>query len=710
MKQEKTADFAIRNSWLEADGNRTYLLITLGFVTAILWIVFAQFVMPAIIGSVYRGESFSLLNRAIKGQAEFPLEHYLQKWDSISMQVLWSGLAFWMLTLLTTSEGFFRQFVGEATPGTLGAIRMWTCAILLVTTLWEDLGSVAVLPLGYREDMGLMKILDELAIGFDRFLTNESALRLFQRATELLLFLGVIGWRTWIVVPLCAVSAFVLNGILREYSGFWHQNLVPIYVLAVLSFTPCGDGWSIDRLWKIFQGKAVPGSEKTSPVYGWARYACWVPIALTYAAAGLSKLRADGLYWMSATNMRTMLYEQTLYPRAGNYSISLFLASAPDIVFVLLGVAALCGELFFITVLFSRTARRFFPAISILMHIGIVFLQNIVFFDLMLLLLIFYDFSVVRKRIGNWLARAGRIQILYDGTCSLCQRTVRILASLDLFRRLEFQDFRRLDLTEFNHTHTLDLTQDAVEKEMFVISRGKNYSGFEGYRIIALAVPLLWPVVPGLFLPGVSTLGRSVYRIVARRRHSFLTCASDCSTESLPRDDPKLGSPTKTRRHTLGYSVATAAVIAVMGTFWFHRIEYYPFTAVQMFVNYKGPIVRYYKTLGHRESGGASRIYLEDTLNVMSINSRYERLFDLCFGDAQDVDLCKQTLSVLGSAYNKKVPASEKLTELEIQRWKWDFGSHPRDPNYGNLDTRIVAQISTGAPPQGNATSVTVKQ
>jgi predicted DCC family thiol-disulfide oxidoreductase YuxK len=709
MKQEKTADFAIRNSWLGADGNRTYLLISLGFVTALLWILFSQFVMPPIIESVYRGESFSLLNRAIKGQAEFPLEHYLQKWDSISMQVLWSGLAFWMLTLATTSEGYFRRFVGEVTPGTLGAIRMWTCAILLLTTLWDDLGSVAALPLGYREDMGLMKIFDELAIGFDRFLTNESSLRMFQRATELLLFLGVVGWRTWIVVPLCAISAFVFNGILREYSGFWHQNLIPIYVLAVLSFTPCGDGWSIDRLWKIFRGKLVPDSEKTSPVYGWARYACWVPVALTYAAAGLSKLRADGLYWMSATNMRSMLYEQTLYPRAGNFSISLHLASAPDIVFVLLGVAALCGELFFVTVLFSRTARRFLPAISILMHIGIVFLQNIVFFDLMLLLLIFYDFSVVRKAIGNWLARAGSIRILYDGTCSLCQRTVRILTSLDLFRRLKFEDFRQLDLVEFNQTHALDLTPDAVEKEMVVIARGKSYSGFEGYRIIALAVPLLWPIALWLFFPGISTLGRGLYRIIARRRHSLLTCASSCSAENLPSDDQKLGSPTKTRRHTLGYSVAVAAVIAVMGTFWFHRIEYYPFTAVQMFVNYKGPIVRYYKTLGHRESGAVSRIFLEDTLSVMSINSRYERLFDLCFGDAKDVDLCKQTLSVLGSAYNKKTPAGDQLTQLEIQRWKWDFGAHPRDPNYGNLDTRIIAEIPTGAPLQRNASSVVVK-
>jgi len=93
----------------------------------------------------------------------------------------------------------------------------------------------------------------------------------------------------------------------------------------------------------------------------------------------------------------------------------------------------------------------------------------------------------------------------------------------------------------------------------------------------------------------------------------------------------------------------------------------------------------------------------------MSINSRYERLFGLCFGDPKEGDLCKQTLSVLGSAYNKKAPAGDKLTQLEIQRWKWDFGSHPRDPNYGNLDTRIIAEISTGAPARWNATSVAVK-
>ena len=709
MKQERTAVLAHVHQVLGARINRPTLLLALCFLTAGLWLVFANFVVPPIIESVYRGESFSLLNSAIKGQAEFPVEHYLRKWNSTAMRILWFGLVGWMLALLTTSEVFFQKFVGEATPGTLGAIRMWTCAILLLTTLWEDMGSIAMLPLEYREEMGLMKILGALPVAFDSLLTSESGLRVFQRATELLLFLGAIGWRTRIVIPLCTLCVFVLNGILREYSGYWHQNLVPIYVLAVLSFTPCGDGWSIDRLRKIYQGRAVPDSRRTSAVYGWARYLCWVPIALTYAAAGFSKLRADGLDWVSANNMKSLLFQQTLYPTAGNFSISLYLAPAPDIVFVLLGIAAISGETLFVTVLFSRVARRILPAVTSLMHIGIIFLQNIVFLDLILLMLIFYNFTDSRKRIGRWLGGAEPIRVLYDGICPLCRRTIRILTSLDLFHRLEFQDFRRLNLVEFNHRHALNLTPGALEKEMFVTSGGKSYGGFEAYRVIASAVPVFWPLVPWLFLPGVSRVGKTVYKRVARKRLGLLKCDSSCSTETSQGDNQIPGSATSTRRHILGYSLAAATLPVVMGFFWFYKIEYYPFTAVTMFINQNRSVVTYYKTLGHRESGLVSPIYLEDTLGFMSINSRYEPLFILCFGKPNEIDICKKTLAVLGSAYNKKVPPGEKLTHLEIQTWKWNFRANPRDPNYGDLHARFVAEVPASGRAQRDVTAVAIK-
>jgi hypothetical protein len=112
-----------------------------------------------------------------------------------------------------------------------------------------------------------------------------------------------------------------------------------------------------------------------------------------------------------------------------------------------------------------------------------------------------------------------------------------------------------------------------------------------------------------------------------------------------------------------------------------------------MFTGKKTSTVTYFKTLGHRESGGISKIHLEDAIGAWSINSRYEPLFYLCFGQPDDVNLCKKTLSILGSAYNKKVAPGEKLTDLEIQRWKWDFESNPQDPNYGYIDASFVGQI-----------------
>src|SRR5262245_7579786 len=204
--------------------------------------------------------------------------------------------------------------------------------------VWVDLGSFALLLTEYRMNMGLMTLFlsGPLRPIFESFLASETALRLFQRVTEVVLLLGLIGWQTRIVVPLATLLSFVFNGILREYTGFWHQGLVPLYVLGILSFTPCGDGWSVDRLRKLFKGQTVPDSGTPSAVYGWARYVCWTAIALIYSAAGLSKLRASGFQWMSATSMKGLLFEQTLYPRGSNLSLSLHLVSAPDIVFVVL--------------------------------------------------------------------------------------------------------------------------------------------------------------------------------------------------------------------------------------------------------------------------------------------------------------------------------------------------------------------------------------
>ena len=672
-------------------------------VVAVLWLAFALVVVPPTIESAYRGESLPVLNGMIQGQHVNPVTYYLQKWNRITVSLLVSWVGFWLLALLMSSAGFFRRFVGAATPGTLGAIRSWTCFILLISTAWEDLSSIALLPPEIRQPMGAMNFLYTLPIGYERFLGSETSLWLFQRLTEVVLFLGVIGWHTRIVIPLATLSAFVLNGILREYSGFWHQNLVPIYVLAVLSFTPCGDGWSLDRVRRIARGRSVPAAERPAPVYGWARYACWVVIALPYLAAGLSKVRDGGLQWVSSTNMRSMLYEQTLLPRKGDWSIALYLAPLPDIAFVLLGIAAVSGELIFVTVLFSRLARRIVPALTMSMHVGIIRLQNIVFADLVFLPLVFYDFSKVREAIGRRLRAGGAMDVLYDGHCAVCRRAVRVLASADIFRRLEFRDFRRLDLAEYNSSHAQRLTPADLEHEMYVVWRGRAYGGFYAYRAMAVGIPLFWPLVPVLFFPGISWLGVSVYRYIGRRRFRLVQCDAECSTEPTEAADHDVAPVTAASRGVARPALAISAVAVVMLYCWANRIEKYPVTDMHMFSAVSQSVVTYYKVAGQSESGPISRAYLEDTVGAMSLNSRYEGLFDLCFGAPDELELCHKWMAALASAYNRKARPGERMTAYEIQKWRWDFGANPRDPQYGALTDRFVFQIEPAdAPKQDN--------
>src|SRR5205823_1158956 len=163
-----------------------------------------------------------------------------------------------------TRPWFFDRFVREATPGTLGAIRMLAAGILLWNTLWERLPSLAYLPRELRIPMGFMQIFYRLPIHFDAFLRSPSALGVFQAITATLLFLAAIGLRTRLVVPIAAFCWFIQGGIIRQYCWFTHQGMVSLYVLTVLSFFPAGDGWSVDRMIRLVRGKPVVPKDTTA--------------------------------------------------------------------------------------------------------------------------------------------------------------------------------------------------------------------------------------------------------------------------------------------------------------------------------------------------------------------------------------------------------------------------------------------------------------
>src|SRR5262245_2788520 len=79
---------------------RVRLLLILTLLSVGLWIVVAKLVVPPLIESAYRGESWSFFNRMINGQAESPVSVYLQKWDNVFIPGLVSSLGFWLIVLV----------------------------------------------------------------------------------------------------------------------------------------------------------------------------------------------------------------------------------------------------------------------------------------------------------------------------------------------------------------------------------------------------------------------------------------------------------------------------------------------------------------------------------------------------------------------------------------------------------------------------------
>ena len=278
------------------------------------------------------------------------------------------------------SESFERRFVGTATPTCLGLIRVLAFSAMTMNALWEDVGSAAALPTEIRQSMGVA----DLLLLFPGLLASEEALDVFQGVTIVLLVLATLGVGTRWAVPLAAVSYLLMAGVPRMYSWFYHVGWGAACVGLGLAFTPCGDGFSLDRLLKRRLGKSVVPDEPAA-VYGWSRYLCWTVLALPYTIAGLSKLRAYGFRWADPVNFRPYMYQDSLDPMQFSFDGGLQLVHAPDFLVWGMGLSALLGETLFVLVLFSRVARVVLPVVTIGMHVGILFMQNILFHDLILL-------------------------------------------------------------------------------------------------------------------------------------------------------------------------------------------------------------------------------------------------------------------------------------------------------------------------------------
>jgi predicted DCC family thiol-disulfide oxidoreductase YuxK len=113
------------------------------------------------------------------------------------------------------------------------------------------------------------------------------------------------------------------------------------------------------------------------------------------------------------------------------------------------------------------------------------------------------------------------VDVVYDGLCRFCVRSIRVVRSLDVLGRVSFHDANEREAV----VAALPALADAdLDDAMYAIDGGgRRYRGFYAFRRLTRALPALWWLVPLLYFPGVSFVGERVYGYVARNR-SRLGC------------------------------------------------------------------------------------------------------------------------------------------------------------------------------------------
>lgn len=333
------------------------------------------------------------------------------------------------------------------------------------------------------------------------------------------LFFLTIGLFTRTSAVVVAVTGFIVLGLPQNLGKVNHHYGLVALCLMILAVARPGDAWSVDRLRKIVRNatgpfRAEPDAE--GPEYRWPLRLMQVMAVLVLFSAGVAKLRIAGPAWVWSDNLQNTMLRH-FYTHQPMLNVGLWLAQHP-LLSRFLAAGAVLTELSAPLLLVTRGWIRSMILAAVLgLLLGFGLVLGVMFLHLILTVLVLF---VPWRALGAWVAARLPVRsfaVLYDGSCRLCRKTVGVMAAVDAMDRVEIRDA----LTEWPEISarwpSLDQLQ-CLESMHVVRSNGKVYDGFAGYRALAWAIPLWWPLLPLLYLPGVPRIGQAIYERVAAGR------------------------------------------------------------------------------------------------------------------------------------------------------------------------------------------------
>lgn len=252
----------------------------------------------------------------------------------------------------------------------LGMIRAAICGFVFGAILLTDFVDLGRLPPTVIRLTGTMQIFPWRL--YDMLLTPNGMLT-FKALMLISLLAAAAGYLTSATTKAAALLFLFYQGLLRSFGHFNHDEMPVVYILIVMAFTPCGDAFSLDSLWR--HARARVGDV----VYGYPILLMRALLAWSYFTSAIIKLRVSGLRYFSPDNLPSLAIMHSLDNMHDTHFRLAFWLPQVRGASTILVVIVLLWELAFPLAIFSKTARRIILPLGVIFHLTTLFFMNVFF-------------------------------------------------------------------------------------------------------------------------------------------------------------------------------------------------------------------------------------------------------------------------------------------------------------------------------------------
>lgn len=328
-----------------------------------------------------------------------------------------------------------------------------------------------------------------------------------------LFFVGFWSQVSCIMVLLTSYYFYALNSFAMGTLS-WDILLVTLFLMCTTNYH--GHYFSIDCL---LRKRGEPYKDKR-PFF--IQRLLQLQIGFTFFYTALYKIYPAG-NWLKDNP----IYYIMNYPPSGSTKMFLLrdvLVNMPRVCYVI-GVFIVLTELLLMGFLFWRRTRVSAIYAGMLFHITLLLTLDVpaTFFFLFPAQLCLF---INPENILSWVKQIRKLNaerpqniLVFDGQCQYCIKSVEVLRRADLFNKVRYIDLNKeIDLTNIHPRLTKSL---ALSQLNLIDPSLKMAGGFYAVRRLAMICPLLWPLVPVFYLPGMGIVGSYIYKFIAKNRYFF---------------------------------------------------------------------------------------------------------------------------------------------------------------------------------------------